>query len=150
VHDRVFTNGDLTEDTFDWYATDKDGNVWYFGEDSKTLEDGKVISTEGSWEAGKDGAKPGIIMEAHPKVGDVYRQEFAPEVAQDMAKVLSLNASVTVPYGSFTGCLQTEEWSALDPEVRENKFYCLNIGDTKELDVRGGNEVLVLTTLVQR
>src|SRR5262245_50379368 len=75
VHDRVWTNGDLTEDTFDWYAADREGNIWYFGEDTKELDHGKVVSTQGSWEAGKNGGKAGIVMEAHPKVGDTYREE---------------------------------------------------------------------------
>src|SRR4029453_15510303 len=74
VHDRVFIKGELTEDTFDWFAQDKDGTVWYFGEDPKELEDGQVVSTEGSWEAGVKGANPGIFMEANPKVGDTYKQ----------------------------------------------------------------------------
>ena len=92
VRDRVYENGVLVEETFDWYAQDEDGNVWYFGEDSKDLDpDGNVISTEGSWEAGVGGAMPGIIMLADPHVGDRYHQEFAPGVAEDMAQVLSLD-----------------------------------------------------------
>src|SRR5262245_13472473 len=88
VLDRVFVNGELTEKTFDWYAQDKHGNVWYFGEDTKEFEDGKVVSTAGSFEAGKNGAKAGIIMPAHPKVGVVTPQEFAPGVAEDKARVV--------------------------------------------------------------
>src|SRR5262245_8727445 len=112
VHDQVFVdNGKtLAEDTFDYYAQDSAGNVWYFGEDTKELEaNGNVISTEGTWLAGKDGATQGIIMEASPKVGDQYDQENAPGVAQDHARVASLNAEVNVPFGIFDDVLKTKE-----------------------------------------
>lgn len=91
VHDQVFTDGELTEDTLDWFAQDKDGNVWYFGEDSDELVNGRVSSLGGSWQGGVDGASPGIVMEAHPKVGDFYRQEFLLNTAEDSAGVLDLN-----------------------------------------------------------
>ena len=100
VDDRGYEAGKLIEGTFDYYSQDKKGNVWYFGEDTKEYKNGKVVSTKGSWEAGVDGAKPGIIMQAHPKVGQTYRQEYYKGEAEDMAKVLSLNDSVKVPYGS--------------------------------------------------
>jgi len=110
VRDRAFEGGVLVEETFDWYAQDVDGNVWYFGEDSKELDpDGNVISTAGSWQAGVNGAEPGIIMEAHPKVGDRYQQENAPGVAEDMAQVRSLDESACVAYGCFDGLLKTKE-----------------------------------------
>src|SRR5919112_4916019 len=109
VDDRVFAKGKLGEKTFDWYAQDEKGNVWYFGENSKAYKNGKV-STGGSWEAGKAGAKPGIIMQAHPKVGQTYRQEYRKGSAEDMAKVLVLNGSVTVPYSSFKHAVVTKEW----------------------------------------
>ena len=120
VRDKAFLNGKLSEDTFDWYAQDKEGNVWYFGEDTKEYENGKVVSTKGSWEAGVDGAKPGIVMEANPRVGDSYRQEYYEGEAEDMAEVLSLDASglndaVSVPYGSFGDVLMTKEWNPLEP-----------------------------------
>jgi hypothetical protein len=105
VHDQVFLNGEETEDTFDWEAQDAQGNVWYFGEDSKELENGVVVSTQGSWQAGVDGARPGIIMLAHPRTGELYIQEDAPDVAEDRAKVLSTKAKVEVPFGGFTGCI---------------------------------------------
>src|SRR5262249_6789376 len=91
ILDRAFVNGELVEMTFDWFAQDDVGNVWYFGEDAREIQNGKVVSTEGSWEAGVDGALPGIVMEAHPLPGDCYLQEFAPGVAQDQATVLGLN-----------------------------------------------------------
>jgi hypothetical protein len=148
IHDQVFLNGELTEDTFDWEAQDAAGNVWYFGEDSKELEDGVVVSTEGSWEAGKNGAHPGIIMLAHPKTGLTYVQEDAPDVAEDRAKALSLKASVSVPFGSFDGCLQTMEWTLLEHGDREHKFYCPGVGLVEEAHPKGGrilNELVAIT-----
>ena len=128
VDDRAWEEGKLVEKTYDWYAQDKKGNVWYFGEDTKEYKNGKVVNTKGSWEAGLDGAKPGIMMQADPKVGDVYRQEYYPEEAMDMAKVLSLNASVTVPYGSFDHVLKTKEWTPLQPVFFEHKYYVRGVG----------------------
>jgi hypothetical protein len=128
VHDQVFVDDELTEDTFDWYAQDKDGNVWYLGEDTKELEDGVVVSTEGSWEAGVGDNRPGIIMLAHPKTGLFYHQEIAPEIAEDVARVLSLKAKVDVPYGEFDGCLRTLESTLLERGVHEHKFYCPGVG----------------------
>ena len=128
VHEQAFLDGELIEDTFDWFAQDKDGNVWYFGEDSKEIEDGEVVSTEGSWEAGVDGAQPGIIMLAQPEVGLSYRQEFYEGVAEDMAKILSLDETVSIGLGNFTGNLETLEWTPLEPGARENKFYQPGIG----------------------
>jgi hypothetical protein len=118
----------IEEDTFDWYAQDKEGNVWYFGEFTTQFENGVPVGHEGSWEAGVDGAQPGIIMPADPQSGDSYRQEFLAGVAEDMAKVLRLNASVSVPYGDFENCLETKEWSPLEPGVIEHKFYARGIG----------------------
>jgi hypothetical protein len=138
VRDRVYLEGDLIEDTFDWYAQDIDGNVWYFGEDSKEIENGVVVSTEGSWEAGVDGAMPGIIMLAEPVIGTTYQQEFAEDVAEDMAKVLSLTKEVGVPYGTFEGCLMTMEWSPLSPGAREFKYYAPGVRLVLEVQPRGG------------
>src|ERR1051325_7712502 len=102
VHDQVYEDGILTEDTFDWYAQDKQGNVWYFGEDTKELdENGNVTSTEGSWQAGINGAEPRIVMLANPEKGDKYQQEFAASVAEDMAQVLGFKDSLRVRYGCF-------------------------------------------------
>lgn len=140
VRDRVWLEGSLTEETLDWYAQDKDGNVWYFGEDSKEYENGEVVSTAGSWEAGVDGAKPGIVMEADPKVGDSYRQEYCKGEAEDTADVLSLNASITVLYGSFSNCLKTKDYTALEPGVAENKYFAPGIGNILTVMVEGGSE----------
>jgi hypothetical protein len=139
VHDQVFLEGELAEDTFDWYAQDSEGNVWYFGEDTKELEDGQVVSTEGSWEAGVGDNEPGIIMLAHPKVGLAYHQEIAPDIAEDMARVLSLKASPEVPYGSFDDCVGTLEWSLIEHGVREHKSYCPGIGLVLEDQPKGGH-----------
>ncbi len=128
VHDREFEDGELVEDTFDWYAQDKDGNVWYFGEDTKELEEGKVVSTAGSWEAGIDGAVPGIIMLANPERGLKYRQEYYEGEAEDLAEVVSLDNTVTVPYGTFENCLKTRETTALEPDIVEFKFYAAGVG----------------------
>ena len=107
VLDQVFVHGELKEKTFDWYAQDKNGNVWYLGEDTKEFEDGKVVSTEGSWEAGVDGAEAGIIMPAHPQVGQHYHQEFFEGEAEDEARVVAVGLDINVPYGSFHNCLKT-------------------------------------------
>jgi hypothetical protein len=138
VDDRAWESGKLIEKTYDWFAQDNKGTVWYFGEDTKEYENGKVVSTKGSWEAGVDGAKPGIIMQAHPKVGQSYRQEYYKGEAEDMAKVLSLNESVTVPYGSFDRVLKTREWTPLEPSYHEHKYYAPGVGQ-----VYGGGSELV-------
>lgn len=137
VHDTVFLNNQKTEDTLDWYAQDREGNVWYFGEDSEDLTDGRVSSLAGSWVAGVDGAEPGIIMEAHPKVGDAYRQELLLNEAEDFARVLSLDNTVTVPFGSFDKCLKTTESSGVEPDTVEFKFYAPGIGVVFTDDVSG-------------
>lgn len=142
VWDRVWLDGELIEETLDWYAQDKSGNVWYFGEDSKEYESGTVISTKGSWEAGVDGAKPGIIMQAEPKIDQSYRQEYYQNIAEDMAQVVSIDESVTVPYGSFTGCLQTRDWNPLEPGKDEHKYYCPDIGGVVlEVGIADGEKV---------
>ncbi len=137
VHDQVSLEGSLIEDTFDWYAQDTDGNVWYFGEDSKQIDHGVVIGTEGSWEAGVNGAQAGIVMLANPKVGVKYQQEFLAGVAEDMARVQSLSKSVEVPYGTFDDCLQTLEWTSLEKGAREQKFYARDVGLLLTLEEKG-------------
>jgi hypothetical protein len=138
VDDRAWEGDKLIEKTYDWFAQDKEGNVWYFGEDTKEYENGKVVSTKGSWEAGVDGAKPGIVMQADPKVGQSYHQEYYPGEAMDMAKVQSLSESVTVPYGSFDHVLKTREWTPLEPSYAEHKYYAPGVGQ-----VYGGGSELV-------
>jgi hypothetical protein len=122
-------DGRLIEKTDDWFAQDKDGNVWYMGEDTKLYDPtGKVKSTEGSWEAGVDGALPGIVMPGNPQTPSTYRQEFYPGHAQDMAWIVDLSQSVKVPYKSFDHVLETLEWSPLEPDVIEKKYYVSGIG----------------------
>jgi hypothetical protein len=142
VLDTVTLDGELIEDTFDWFAQDKEGNVWYLGEDTKEYENGEVVTTEGSWEAEVDGAEAGIVMLADPQVGDTYRQEWYPGHAEDAAEVVSLNEEVTVPYGTFTNCLQTREFSTIDPELNEYKYYCTAVGAvTLEVVIDSGERV---------
>jgi hypothetical protein len=138
VHDVVSEDGQLVEDTFDWYAQDKWGNVWYMGEDTKEYEEGKVVSTEGSWEAGVDGAQAGIIMPAELEVGTVYRQEYYEGEAEDAGEILSLDEQVHVPYGSFAGVLMTKDSNLLDPDALEHKFYAPGVGTPLAFPVSGG------------
>jgi len=145
VLDRVFVDGELKEKTFDWYAQDEDGNVWYLGEDTKEYEDGRVVSTAGSWEAGVHGAKAGIIMLAHPKVGDQYRQEFLAGEAEDVSRVVAQGVDVTVPYGSFHHCLKTVEFTRLEPGIKEAKWFCPPVGFVKAKSIQGETGHLVLT-----
>ena len=150
VRDRGYIDGVLAEDTLDWFAQDTDGNVWYFGEDTKELDaNGNVVSTEGSWQAGVNGAQPGIVMEADPRVGDIYQQEFLTGVAEDMATVLALNKTVNVPFGSFKGCLETEEFTPLEPGTIDHKFYGRGVGLVQSVALRGGRERLELVTILQ-
>lgn len=141
IEDVVRLNGSIIEHTFDWFAQDtRSGAVYYFGEDSRQFENGKLVGTEGSWQAGRHGARAGKIMEGHPKVGDSYREEFAPGVAEDRARVLSLDARVHSPFGNFHGCLKTENFTRLDPGLREHKFYCRGVGLVREVAVVGPAE----------
>ena len=144
VLDQVFVHGELKEKTFDWYAQDKNGNVWYLGEDTKEFEDGAVVSTEGSWEAGVDGAEAGILMPAHPQVGQHYHQEFFEGEAEDEARVAARGLDINVPYGSFHNCLKTYEFTRLEPGVREAKFYCPEVGFVKARGIDGPPARLVL------
>jgi len=130
VHDRAFEEGELIEDTFDWFAQDAAGHVWYFGEDTTEFDPdtGLPISTAGSWEAGVDGAKAGIIMLANPQVGDMYQQERAAGVAEDQAEVLSLNESACLPFGCFNNLLLTKEVNPLDPGIADHKYYAGGVG----------------------
>ncbi len=149
VQDRVWEDDELTEETFDWYAQDKEGNVWYFGEDSKEYDDGEFVSDDGSWEAGIDGAMPGIVMKADPQIGDVYRQEYLEGEAEDMGAVVSLDESVNVAYGSYDNCLLTREWTILEPDVEEEKYYSKGVGQILEMAVKGGSERLELIDIIE-
>jgi hypothetical protein len=139
VHDVVTEDGELVEDTYDWYAQDADGNVWYLGEETKEFEDGKVSTTSGSWEAGVDGAQPGIVMPAEPEAGMTYRQEYDDGEAEDAAKVLSLDEKVEVPLGRYDGVLMTKDYTPLEPDVLEHKFYARGVGLVLALAISGGS-----------
>ena len=144
VKDVVRLDGKVIERTSDYFAMDEEGNVWYFGEDTRSTdpETGEV-STDGSWRAGEDGAGAGIIMKAHPQMGDTYKEEDAPGVAEDMARVIALDASADVPYEQFTGCLETENFTPLEPGVTENKFYAPGVGLVLEVDADNARNELV-------
>lgn len=138
VRDTVAVAGDVVEDTYDWFVQDTAGNVWYLGEEVKDYENGKLVSTAGSWEAGVDGAQPGIVMPAHPAVGDVYRQEFYPGEAEDMMEILAIDATASVPAGEFTKVVTTRDWNPLEPEAVEEKSYAPGVGLVREEKVAGG------------
>lgn len=144
VHDTARVNGLVVEDTYDWFAQDLAGNVWYFGEATESFAPGNPdpVSTDGSWEAGVGGAQPGILMLADPMIGDAYAQEFAPGIAEDRARVLSLSATVHVGYGSFGDALKTRDINPLDASV-ESKFYVQGVGNVLTTNASGEYEQLV-------
>ncbi len=129
VTDVVTLNSSLAEKTTDWYAQDKQGNLWYFGEDSKDYKNGVVVSTAGTWETGVDGALPGIIIQAHPQTGTpTYRQEYRPGVAEDMARVISVTATQKVPAGTFKNTVALLDTDPLNPTKIEHKYYAPGVG----------------------
>jgi hypothetical protein len=140
VHDTVKLGGELTEDTYDWYAQDLQGNLWYFGEDTTEYENGKPKTKEGSWEAGKNGALPGIIMPANPQVGMTYREEYYKGHAEDGASIISTDALAKVPYGRFEHGIQTRNFSGIEPDVIEEKIYAKDLGIVLEITVSGGSD----------
>lgn len=144
VRDTVSVNGELIEDTFDWYAQDTEGNVWYLGEASTEYENGVPVGTSGSWEWGVDGALPGILMWADPQVGAAYRQEFYRGEAEDTAEVVRRGETVTVPYGTFEDVLVIKEWNPLERRVVEEKYYAAGFGVIMEKVVEGGSEIVEL------
>ncbi|MCA9572249.1 MAG: hypothetical protein KC656_30630 [Myxococcales bacterium] len=146
VHDVAEEDGEVAEDTFDWYAQDDQGNVWYFGEDT-TAYDGDESTKAGSWEAGVDGAQPGILMPGDPQVGQRYRQEYYAGEAEDMGEVLALDAAATVPHGTYEGCLRTRDWTPLEPDKVEEKVYCRGVGLVQADLVEGGLEHLELVSV---
>ena len=150
VRDTVRQDGEIVEDTFDWYAQDAAGAIWYLGEDTAEFEDGEIVSRSGSFEAGVDGALPGIAAPADPEPGMAYRQEYAAGEAEDNGAVLSVDELVEVPYGFFEGALLTRDTNALEPDVAELKLYAPGVGPVLTLDISGGSgreELLDVTTV---
>ena len=127
VRDREWVNDQLIEDTTDWYAQDKDGNVWYFGETVANYKDGRLISNDGSWGAGVNDARPGIVMPADPKVGQTYRQEYYKDEAEDMGTVLAIGRTVAIPHGVYDDCIQIRDWSRLE-WGGDHKYFCSGVG----------------------
>lgn len=142
VHDVVSIGDEVIEDTYDWYAQDVDGNVWYMGEDVSNFDEGQLEDNEGSFEAGVDGAKPGIIMLAKPVLEMPYRQEYYFNHAEDFGKVVAKNVTVTTTFGTFEQCLKTADWNALEPDApMEYKYYAPHVGLVKEENESGGEIV---------
>jgi hypothetical protein len=149
VRDTVTSDGEIVEDTFDWYAQDALGTVWYLGEDTAEFEDGRISSHEGSFEAGVDDALAGVIMPADPTVGQKYRQEYYAGVAEDNGEVLALDGTAKVPAGSYDDLVQTADTDGLEPDVLEHKFYAHDVGVVLTVDVESGarEELLSVTTV---
>src|SRR5947207_911683 len=148
VGDRLYLAGRLEERTTDWYAQDRRGNVWYFGESTAELDRaGHVTSTEGSWLAGRHGAQAGIYITAHPRVGQTGLQEYYKGHAEDHFAVVSAHARVSVPYVSSTSAVLTKEWTPLEPGTLDHKYYVRGIGTVKEVTVKGPLERDVLVSV---
>jgi hypothetical protein len=144
VRDTVREDGEIIEDTFDWYAQDADGNVWYLGEDTAEFEDGEITTRAGSFEAGVDGALPGIIMPGDPQTGMKYRQEYLEGEAEDNGEVLGFGEAADVPAGHYEDLLKTADTTNLEPDVLEHKYYAEGIGLVLTVDVNGeGREELI-------
>lgn len=142
VRDVVREDGEIIEDTLDWYALDEEGNVWYLGEHSQSFENGELVSLDGSWKTDVEGAKPGIIMEAAPEVGDAYRQEFLLGDAEDIGEVLSTMATASAPGGACDGdCVVTKDTTPIEPDVLEHKVYAPGIGLILEVDPETGERI---------
>lgn len=148
VENREWISGELVEETYDWYGQDLSGNVWYFGEDSNDIENGEVVSNSGSWEAGVDGALPGIIMLAEPQPGMWYRQEYYENEAEDVANILGYISNLSVPYGSYQNVLQIAEWTPLEPDVLEYKYFAAGIGMLRAEAVEGDSGYEELTEII--
>ena len=138
VRDTARSEGQIIEDTLDWYAQDAEGNVWYMGEQTAEFEKGKIVSRAGSWEAGADGAQPGIMLPAQPQVGQKYRQEYKKGEAEDNGEVLAANHLVEVEAGPYKDALVTMDTSSIEPDVVEYKFYAPGVGLLLALDISGG------------
>ena len=147
VRDTVTLDGDIIEDTMDWYAQDAAGTVWYLGEDTAEFEDGQITTSEGSFEAGVDGAQAGVTMPASPEMGMAYRQEYYEGEAEDNGEILALGQRASVPAGTYDGLLQTADTTPLEPDVLEHKYYAERVGLVLTIDKEaGGREELLSVT----
>lgn len=147
VRDIVSIDGQVIEDTYDWYAQDKDGNVWYMGENVSNYENGVLVDNDGSFEAGTNGAKPGIIMMANPVLELPYRQEYCFNIAEDWGKVIAKGVTVTTTFGTYQNCIKTADWNALEPDgAIEYKYYAPNVGLIKE-EIDGSSEYVDLISI---
>jgi hypothetical protein len=140
VRDVVTEDGEPVEKTDDWYAQDKKGNIWYLGEATTEFENGKPVSTEGSFEAGVDGAQAGVILPAKPRRGLKYRQEYYAGHAEDKGEIVSLREQAEVPFGHFRNVLMTKDTNPLEPKVLEFKFYARGVGPVLAVSVSGGSD----------
>lgn len=143
MRDTVYLNGEIREDTYDWFAQDKNGNVWYFGEDVNDYENGVVVSKAGSWEAGVDGALPGIVMYGDPAahVGESYLQEYYAGEAEDTADLLSVRENLEIAFGAFDNVVQTYDYTPLDPNSQEHKFYAAGLGKIRNVNLLTGDVI---------
>ncbi|MDQ4112985.1 MAG: hypothetical protein M3306_18110 [Actinomycetota bacterium] len=149
VRDTVTLDGEIIEDTIDWYAQDEAGTVWYLGEDTAEFEDGTITTRGGSFEAGVDAAQPGVIMPASPEAGMTYRQEYYAGEAEDNGEVLDLGQRATVPAGEYDDLMKTADTTPLEPDVLEHKFYARGVGLVLTIDREaGGREELLAVTHV--
>jgi hypothetical protein len=149
VRDTVSEHGAPVKRTFDWYAQDREGNVWYMGENSLEVKNGRFVRASDSWQAGVKGAKPGIIMRGDPRPGEVYRQEYYPPGgALDQARVLDAHPSVKVPYRNFARSLVTVEWSPVEPQL-EKKYYAAGVGEIAEQVIQGAHERFQLVSVTR-
>ena len=148
VNFKEWIDGKLVEETWDWYAQDNDGTVWYFGEAVDNYNSqGTIKNHEGSWEAGVDDAKPGIIMPANPSVGMKYREEYYFNHAEDEAEIIGTSLTVSIPFGTFNNCIQTRNFTMLEPDQIENKFYAPGIGLVKEINLTDNNAEIRLIAI---
>jgi hypothetical protein len=149
VRDTTTENGVVVEDTWDWYAQDRAGNVWYLGERTREYEDGRLVSTEGSFEAGVDGAQAGVVVPARPRPGLAYRQEHYPGHAEDRASIVSVREQAEVPAGRYRHVLMTREVNPLEPRSLEFKFYARGVGPVLAIAVSGGSDREELVTFTR-
>lgn len=149
ILDTVWLEGELAEKTYDYFAQDEDGNVWYFGEVAINYEDGEIANLDGSWIAGQDGAQAGIVMygDLAAVVGTTYRQEYLLGEAEDVATLLALDATADVPFGNYAGCAKTLDFSPLDPGVEEEKYYAAGVGVVLEVDLETGERLELVDVL---